>query len=167
MTRYALRTTTLLLGLLLAAPLALAAQQKKGAKGRKPPGSQKPAALVYEREVFTYPTQGRRNPFHPLVGEAETGPRFSQLRLEGIIYDDQHASQSVAILGTSTVTESADSTTASVSKGEAWYLKAGQTVGNVRIIQVDRDRVVVDVEEFGLTTRKIMQIQTGPGGGTS
>ncbi len=167
MTRYALRATTLLLGLLLMAPTALAAQ-KKGAKGKKPPaGNQKPAPLVFEREVFSYPTQGRRNPFHPLVGQAETGPRFEQLRLEGIIYDDQHPSQSVAAVGTSTVTESADSTSASVSKGQAWYLKAGQTIGNVRIVQVDRDRVIVDVEEFGLTTRKIMQIQTGPGGGTS
>jgi hypothetical protein len=155
----------LLLGALLAGPLALAAQQKAATPK---PGGETPAPLVFEREVFTYPTQGRRNPFRPLLGQAEAGPRFEQLRLEGIIYDDANPKNSVAALGTSTVTEAPDSTSTNVSKGEAWYLKAGQTIGNVRIVQIGQDQVVVDVEEFGLTTRKIMQIQTRrPGGGTS
>jgi len=172
MTRHAHRGMILLLGALVATPLALAAQQKSPpAQGQQKPasaGGDDLAPLVFEREVFSYPTQGRRNPFRPLIGQAESGPRFEQLRLEGIIYDDRNPRESVAALGTSTVTESVDSTSVSLKAGRAWYLKVGQTIGNVRIVQIDHDKVVVDVEEFGLTQRKTMQIQTRrPGGGTS
>lgn len=149
-----------LLTVALLAPCSLAAQ----AAGKKPAqqGAGAPAKLVFRREVFSYPTLGRRNPFHPLVGE-QGGPRFDQMRLQGIIYDDQDPRQSVACLGTSVVTESADSANVTVSPGQAWYLKVGQTIGNVRIVEIDRDRVVVDVEDFGQTTRKIMQVQTRGG----
>ena len=73
---------------------------------------------------------------------------------------------SVAVLGTSTVTISQDATTVEVQGGEAWYLKVGQTIGNIRIVEIRREQVVVEVEEFGLTEQKIMQLQTRRVGGT-
>lgn len=163
--RHVRRELLLLVGALLVSPLPLVAQHKPAQKAAAEP--QKPP-LVYEREVFSYPTMGRRNPFQPLVGSANEGPRFDQLRLEGIIYDAQNPSESVATVGTSIVTMSADSANASVSKGRAWYLKVGQTVGNVRVISIGRNQIVVDVENFGTTTRKIMRMANrGPEGGTS
>ncbi len=166
MRRHVVRAAVLLAATLLACPLALAAQQKKP---KKAPVPIKPPPLVYEREVFSYPVAGRRNPFSPLMGLSQGGPRFDQLRLEGIIYDADNPRESVATLGTSVVSMSADSASASVSQqGRAWYLKVGQVIGNVRIVEIDRHQVVVDVEDFGTTTRKIMRIaNAGPEGGTS
>ncbi len=124
--------------------------------------------LVYEREVFDYPTYTRRNPFQPLVGPNQGGPRFEQLRLMAIIYDSDDPHQSVATVGTSTVTVSPDGSNVTVQPGESWYLKEGQAIGNMRIVAIHEREVVVDVEEFGLATRKIMQIETRRlGGGTS
>lgn len=131
-----------------------------------PPGQQEPTNLVYEREVFSYPTFQRRNPFAPLVGTNEGGPRFEQLRVLGIIYSDDAAS-SIAIVGTSEVTTSQDGSQVTVSPdGQAWYLKRGQSIGNIRIIEIRREQVVVEIEEFGLTEQRIMQLQTRRQGGS-
>jgi hypothetical protein len=144
-------------------PLALAGQEQ--AKPQPPTKPQdKPTELVFEREVFQYPSFERRNPFMPLVA-ADQGPRFDQLRLMGIIHSDD-PTLSVAVLGTSMVSTSEDGSTVSVGKGKAWYLKVGQSVGNVRIIEIRTDQVVVEVAEYGLTEQKIMQLETRRLGGT-
>lgn len=147
------------MALALAAPVAAAAQEPP------PPPQQQQAELVAEREVFVYPSFARRNPFEPLVSGSEGAPRFDQLRLMGIIFSED-AAASVAVLGTSTVQLSEDGSQVTVQDGRAWYLKVGQSIGNIRIVDIRREQVVVDVEEFGLTERKIMQLQTRRLGGT-
>jgi hypothetical protein len=152
----------LAVGLCLAPPLGLAAQQQTqdSTAAKKPT---KPPELVFEREVFTYPGVGRRNPFAPLAG-TEQGPRFDQLRLMGIMYDANDPSASMAMIGTSTVQTSADSTQVTVSpRGQAWYLKVGQAVGSIRVVEIRQDAVVVEVEQFGITERKVMRMES-PGG---
>lgn len=137
-----------------------------GLRGQTPPPAQQPPTeLVFEREVFTYPTFQRRNPFLPLTAGNQGGPRFEQLRLMGIIYSEI-PSESVAIIGTSTVNMSEDGATVTILDGLSWYLKVGQSIGNLRIVEVRPDQVVVEVEEFGLTEQKIMQLQTRRLGGT-
>ncbi|MEQ8330249.1 MAG: hypothetical protein RH859_07220 [Longimicrobiales bacterium] len=137
------------------------------ATAQDPPPDPPPVTeLVFEREVFDYPTFQRRNPFRPLDAGDQGGPRFEQLRLMGIIYSDDPSS-SVAILGTSTVDVAEDGATVTVSPdGEAWYLKIGQSIGNVRIVEIRREQVVVEIEEFGLTEQRIMQLETRRLGGT-
>jgi len=152
----------------LLGPMGLAGQQPQGAAAASKSDQANQPKLVYEREVFHYPTYERRNPFQPLVGEDQGGPRFEQLRLIGILYDSDNPKESVATVGTSTVSVSADGTSVNVGTGQSWYLKVGQTLGNIRVLDISQDQVVVDVEEFGLTTRKTMQIQNRRlGGGTS
>ena len=144
------------------APPALEAQDPPPAPDEQEP----PTELVFEREVFQYPTFQRRNPFLPLDAANEGGPRFEQLRLMGIIYSEV-AGESVAILGTSQVNVSADGANASVSPGgEGFYLKVGQSIGNTRIVEIRRDQIVVELEEFGLTEQRIMQLATRRDGGT-
>ena len=144
------------------APPALEAQDPPPAPDEQEP----PTELVFEREVFQYPTFQRRNPFLPLDAANEGGPRFEQLRLMGIIFSEV-AGESVAILGTSQVNVSADGANASVSPGgEGFYLKVGQSIGNTRIVEIRRDQVVVEFEEFGLTEQRIMQLATRRDGGT-
>lgn len=130
-----------------------------------PPVQQPPTELVFEREIFTYPAFARRNPFMPLTGSNQGGPRFESLRVLGIIHSGDPTA-STAMLGTSTVAISEDGSTLTVAKGQSWYLKVGQSIGNIRVVEIRRDQVVVEVEEFGLTERKTMQLQIRRLGGT-
>ncbi len=145
-------------------PASALAQEPPDTASAQQPGQQ-PTELVFEREVFTYPNVQRRNPFRPLTGGNQGGPRFEGLRVVGIIYSDD-PSESLAVLGTSTVEYSEDASTVTVQPGQSWYLKVGQAVGNIRIVEIHREQVVVEVAEFGITEQKIMQLQTRRLGGT-
>ena len=160
MTNLVQRGFLALLALALA-PAVVAAQDPPP----PPPPAQQQAELVAEREVFQYPAFERRNPFKALTAGVEGAPRFEQLRLMGIIHSDD-PSMSVAIVGTSTVTLSEDASTVTVQEGNAWYLKVGQAIGNIRVVEIRREQVVMEVEEYGLTERKIMQLETRRLGGT-
>lgn len=151
-----------MVGLCLVVPVGLAGQKADSTRAPNRPGQ--PAELVFVREVFAYPDLTRRNPFAPL-STADRGPRFDQLRLMGVIYDDHDPAASVAMLGTSVMRTSQDSTTVSVTpQGQTWYLKVGETTGNVRVVAIRPDfSVVVEVDEFGITQRKVMRMET-PGG---
>ncbi len=140
-------------------PLAAATQESP------PPRPARQAELVAEREVFQYPTVQRRNPFKSLSAGSEGAPRFDQLRLMGIIFSEDRSS-SVAVVGTSEVSVSEDGSQVTVDEGRAWYLKVGQRIGNIRIVDIGEEQVVVEVEEFGLTERRTMQLQTRRLGGT-
>ena len=140
-------------------PLAAATQESP------PPPPPRQAELVAEREVFQYPTVQRRNPFKSLGAGSEGAPRFDQLRLMGIIFSEDRSS-SVAVVGTSEVSVSEDGSQVTVDEGFAWYLKVGQRVGNIRIVDIREEQVIVEVEEFGLTERRTMQLQTRRLGGT-
>lgn len=134
---------------------------------QNPPPQPAPATeLVFEREVFEYPAFTRRNPFNPLLAAgAGGGPRYEQLTLIGIMFSPNPAA-SVAVLSTGSVTVAADGTM-SGTDGDAYNLKVGQSVGNVTVVEIQRDRVVVDVEEFGLTDRRTMIFVPRRQGGTS
>jgi hypothetical protein len=70
-------------------PVAVRAQQPP------PPDT---ASLVFEREVFAYPTFERRNPFVRVLSGSEGGPRYEELQLIGIIFSST-PDLSVALFG--------------------------------------------------------------------
>lgn len=140
----------------LATPGALTAQNPAR------PGTAAETELVFEREVFQYPEFTRRNPFIPLDTDAE-GPRFDQLSLIGVMYSADDPASSVAVVSTGGVTFLDDGTMSPVA-GDAFYLKVGQRLGNVTVVQILREQVIVDVEEFGLTDRRTLEIQSRQGG---
>jgi hypothetical protein len=144
--------------LLVVAPLVAAAQES-------PPPEREQPELVFEREVFQYPRFQRRNPFTALSA-AETGAvRFEQLDLMGIIWSE-NPSESVCVLGTGNLTIDEDGTGAQRAEGDAWYAHVGETVGNVKIIEIHPDRVVVEVELFGIAEQRVMHLETRRLGGT-
>ena len=145
----------------LLAPTVVAAQEET----TPPPQQAEQTELVFEREVFQYPQFQRRNPFHPLDSGDEGQVRFEQLRVSGIIVGADPL-ESVVTLTTSELTVSEDGSGVSVSEGQSWYAKVGQTVGNVRILEIHADRVVVEIEEFGIAEQRIMQLETRRLGGT-
>lgn len=120
---------------------------------QQPPQPPVETELVFEREVFRYPAFQRRNPFAPLDAGA-AGPRFEQLSVIGIMYSDTPTA-SVAVLSTGGVSVAADGTVSPVA-GEAFYLRVGQRIGNVTIVEIRPDQVLVDVEEFGLVDRRTL-----------
>jgi hypothetical protein len=141
------RTKLLIAGCALATwPLGIAAQEPA------PPPQPVEFELATFREVFSYPTFARRNPFLGLVAGGEL--RYEALNLIGLIYSAD-PSASVAILSTGGVTVNDDGTL-TATEGDAYYAKVGQRVGNVTIREIQRDRVIVDVDEFGLTERRTM-----------
>ena len=165
------RFTMITLGLLLlAAPAAAqetkppAPAAKPGAKADSTKGKPKVAELVREREVFQYPTYQRRNPFQPLVGNSGNGPRFEQVQLRGIIWSAE-PQRSVALFGMAgQQAAKPDSTGAPTTK----RLRIGESWGNMRVTEIQKDRVILAVEEFGLTESKTLELtrkRTGAGGG--
>ena len=153
------RTLVQLAGLLLlAVPLAAQepGQQADSAQGPPPPLTE----LVFEREVFAYPTFERRNPFRPLVGTAGNGPRFEQVRLRGIIWSADPR-RSVALFGMGSAPVQPDTTGIPNTR----RLRVGESWGNMRVTQIDKDRVVVSVEEFGLSEQKVLELNRRRGGG--
>ena len=168
--RFALLTLALLL---LAAPAAAQAKPpapapaptaKPGAKPDTTKGKPQVAELVFEREVFQYPAYQRRNPFQPLVGNTGNGPRFEQVQLRGIIWSAE-AQRSVALFGMAGAQAAKpDSTGAPTTK----RLRVGESWGNMRVTEIQKDRVILAVEEFGLTESKTLELtrkRTGAGGG--
>ncbi|MBT8489009.1 MAG: hypothetical protein HKN72_13740 [Gemmatimonadetes bacterium] len=145
--------------LALVAPASVDAQEPQPAAG--PAGD---TELVFEREVFSYPSFTRRNPFRPLLGAAG-GVRFEQLSLIGIMYSSDPAS-SVAVLSTGGVQVAEDGTMSPVD-GDAYYLKVGDNIGNTTVVEIRRDAVVVDVEVFDSVEREIMNFVSRRQGGSS
>jgi len=138
-------------------PAGLAAQNA-------PPPQRDTLVLRAEREVFAYPGFERRNPFKPLTG-AEGGPRFEVMRLQGIIYSAEPG-RSVALLTTGAAARSGAPGSPGV-RGESARLRVGERWGNVRVVEIRPDRIIVDVEEFGLAERREMRLQTRSQGGSS
>jgi hypothetical protein len=129
-----------------------------------PPVPPDDTELVFEREVFQYPSFTRRNPFRPLVGAEGGGPRFEQLSLIGIMYSPD-PSGSVAVVSTGGVTVAEDGTMSAIA-GSAYNLKVGDRIGNTTIVQIRRDAVVVDVEVFDAVERHTMNFVSRRQGGT-
>ena len=134
------------------------------AQDQAPPPPQTDTELVFEREVYSYPSFTRRNPFLALEGTAG-GPRFERLTLIGIMYSPDPAS-SVAVISTGSVTVAEDGSTTGV-EGDAYYLKVGQSIGNTTIVEIRRDAVIVDVEVFDAVERNTMNFVSSREGGTS
>lgn len=133
------------------------------ARAQEPPQRPVETELVFDREVFQYPSFTRRNPFRALVAADAGGPRYEQLSLIGIMYSND-PTQSVAVVSTGGVTVNEDGTTAPVD-GDGYYLKVGQTIGNVTIRAIHRDRVDVTVTEFDeVIPRTMIFVSRRPGG---
>lgn len=104
--------------------------------------------LVYEREVFTYRGANRRDPFSPLTDDADVGPRFESLTLQGIIYGTGRGG-SLALL--------AD------SDGRVYRVRVGDRLGNSRVIEIGPLRVVLAVENFGSIRQEMLELPSSGG----
>lgn len=114
-------------------------------------------SLVFEREVFEYPEYERRNPFAALLSAAEGGPRFERLRLLGIVYSDDPRMSLV------TFTDGA----AEGERRPSFRVRVGDRIGNSVVLEILPRSVVLEVDDFGLTERRVLEIRSriqGQGG---
>lgn len=170
------RSLVLFGALSLAGAGGLAAQPPGGGAESTAPPVADSVDLRLERETFAYPSFSRRDPFRPLVGD-ETGPQFEDLELLGVMFSSQQG-QSVALLGiaggsvvrpdsilveSGEVLPGAEETRASRSRTNR--MRVGDRWGNVRIAVIERNRVLVDVTEFGLTERRELLLRRPDAGG--
>jgi type II secretory pathway component PulC len=99
--------------------------------------------LIFEREVFSYPAENRRDPFKPL-GKDASGPLFEDLTLRMIIHSEV-AQQSVVVL--------AD------GAKKTYRLRRGETVGNATVVQIAPTRVVFAVEDYGNRRQEVLELR--------
>jgi len=145
-------------GLLVVFSLPLQAQDPPDSSARaQPPDS---VGLVFEREAFLYPRYERRNPFSPLIGENESGPRIEEIELKGIFFSTLPG-QSVAMFGLRSGQGEEGGAT------QSYRVRRGDILGNVRILEIHETRVVVQIEEFGLIEQRILELPRPGQGGLS
>ncbi len=152
----AARLAVLVAGLVLAAaPLraqaAKAAPAKAGpaAKGAAPakPSASDTLRLIFDREVYAYPAGPRRDPFTALVGKNDTGPRFEDLTLQGIIF--VRGGDSLVLL----------------SDGKKVFRRhRGEMVGNARVVEIEPTRVIFAVDNFGTWRQEALDLKRNPEG---
>lgn len=162
------RVWSAILGAALILPLGLAAQTDAGASAISAASAVDPdqAELAFEREVFSYPTFSRRNPFRPLLASTEGGPRWEGMRLEGILHDaDPRYSIAIVSSGRAGARAEPGSASQGGSVGETARLRVGQRWGNIRILAIHPDNVLIEVEEFGLTEQRTMRLPVRGQGG--
>ncbi len=127
-----------------------------------PPPPPDTTELVFSREVFTYPTYERRNPFTPLISGDLAGPRFEELWLLGIVYFT-NPELSIALFGSGS--QGAADPTGTAAAYETLRALVGEVVGNMRVMEIQRMMVMVEVEDFGLTEQRVMELpRLGRGG---
>lgn len=133
--------------ILTAAVLILSAAAQASAQAPRPGAPLPPPPdpkLTFEREVFTYPADGRRDPFRPLGGQDALGPLFEDLSLRGIMYVANTPANSIAII--------------SDGAKKIYRVRRGETLGNARVVAVDRFQVRFLVENYGITREEVMPL---------
>ncbi|HXY31070.1 MAG TPA: hypothetical protein VEI06_10200 [Gemmatimonadaceae bacterium] len=93
------------------------------------------------REAFTYQPEGRRDPFLSLMRTGDLRPMVSDLKLVTIVYDP--TGRSVAILR-------------DITTKEQYRVKVGQTLGRMRVAQIQPKAVTFTVEEIGTVVQEVL-----------
>ncbi|MCG8466952.1 MAG: hypothetical protein MJB57_01895 [Gemmatimonadetes bacterium] len=106
--------------------------------------AQTPVSTVYEREVFTYPSFGRRDPFRPLNAGEQLGPRFEDLTLTGVLYNPTIGSVATLI----------DDKT-----GRRYRSREGDALGEIRVAAIRSDEVDFVITSFGISRRETLTVK--------
>jgi hypothetical protein len=127
------------------APPATAQGAPAGQQNAPPVTQADSVQLVFEREVFRYPSFARRNPFAPITAES-AGPRFEDMELRMVILFEGGPG-SIATLS------------ARGGDGTTYRVREGDRLGNMRVVSIRLREIVVDVEEFGGRERRVLELR--------
>jgi hypothetical protein len=126
-------------------PAAAAAPTRTASRTRAARSDTTPSVVTVEREVFSYASDGRRDPFRALIATAAIRPLLSELRLVAVVYDARGIG-SVAILR--------DLTTNAQHR-----VRPGQLLGRMRVAQIRQKHVVFTIEELGFSRQEVLGLQ--------
>lgn len=98
---------------------------------------------TYRREVFHFPN-GRKNPFEPVRAGEDLGPRFEDLTLSGVVYNQRLGSVAVLV----------DRTT-----GKRYRVHEGERVGQARVARIRPDEVSFVVSGFGQSRTEVLRVK--------
>ena len=96
--------------------------------------------LLINRETYSYPDAGRRDPFVSLMNTEEIRPLIGDLKLVAIAFDAT-GRNSVAVLR-------------DVGTKEQYRVKVGQQIGRMRVAAIHEKDVVFGIEEFGYSRQE-------------
>lgn len=135
--------------LLAAVPVTASGQESSGSSADSATAGGADAAadtgIVYRREIFTYPSGVRRDPFRPVTAGEAPGPRFEDLSLSGIIYSPSIGSIAVVVDG---------------SRDKRYRLREGERLGAVRVVDIRPNEVVFSVSgTLGQQRREVLRVQ--------
>ncbi len=108
--------------------------------------------VVFTREVYNYPRDGRRDPFASLIATGDIRPIFSDLVITGIMYDPS-GRNSLAMLQ-------------DVSTNELYRARVGSVFGRIRINSIRLKEVGVSIDEFGFTRQEVLLLNVPSAGRT-
>jgi hypothetical protein len=149
-----LRTLPLLALALTAS--AVDAQAKKAEKKIVIPKVEFPTdstgKIVFAREVYGYPRDGRRDPFASLIATGDIRPLFDDLRVTSVMYDPSGRT-SMAMLK-------------DISTNEIYKVRVGSVAGRNRITYIRTGVVGVAIDEFGFTRQEELTLNVSSGGRT-
>jgi len=106
--------------------------------------AQTPVSTVYEREIFTYPSLGRRDPFRALNAGEQMGPRFADLNLTGVLYNP-------AIGSVATLLDD--------KSGRRYRAREGDVFGDIRVAAIRTDEVDFVITSFGISRRETLTVK--------
>jgi hypothetical protein len=95
------------------------------------------ASASVTREVYGYPSAGRRDPFYSLILTDDLRPLLSDLRLVGILYESS-GRRAVAVMR-------------DLQTNAQYRVATGQALGRMRVTQIRPRAVMFSIEEFGLS----------------
>jgi hypothetical protein len=96
--------------------------------------------LLINRETYSYPGAGRRDPFVSLMNTEELRPLLADLKLVAVALDPT-GRNSVAVLR-------------DMSTKEQYRVKVGQEIGRMRVAAIHAKDVVFGIEEFGYSRQE-------------
>ena len=96
------------------------------------------------REVFSYDPGARRDPFVSLMRSGELRPMLSDLRLVTVLYDPT-GRNSIAVMH-------------DLSTKDQYRVRVGQTLGRMRVAQIQPKQVVFTVEEVGFSRQEALAL---------
>lgn len=108
-------------------------------------------SVVFSREVYSYPSSGRRDPFASLIESGDVRPLLQDLVVVAITLAPSER-QSIATLK-------------DVSSGDIYRARVGTVFGRMRVVAIRQREVVLAIDEFGNTRQETLSITVPVGGG--
>ena len=130
------------------APAVVSAAPAIGSAAAATPANAQAAAgasITIDRELFHYERGGRRDPYGSLLQSDELKPAVSDLKLIGVVLDPR-GRNSIAVMR-------------DLSTKELYRVRPGQSVGRLRVTQINQRSVTFLIEEFGATRQETLSLR--------